>query len=104
MPPQGVESLKRKLQKDSEVHRQDNMRVMQENVSLIREINDLRKEIKDWRSKSGPRQFASCVRRCAANGAWQDTLTARGACGKLVRYPKGEALEGSLVRFCPEPD
>merc|ERR1719311_567354 len=37
-----VESLKRKLQKDSEVHRQDNMRVMQENVSLIREINDLR--------------------------------------------------------------
>merc|ERR1712070_672908 len=40
-----VESLKRKLQKDSEVHRQDNMRIMQENVSLIREINDLRKEI-----------------------------------------------------------
>merc|ERR1719387_907273 len=40
-----VESLKRKLAKDSEVHRQDNMRIMQENVSLIREINDLRKEI-----------------------------------------------------------
>merc|ERR1719378_1562359 len=40
-----VESLKRKLIKDSEVHRQDNMRIMQENVSLIREINDLRKEI-----------------------------------------------------------
>jgi len=40
-----VESLKRKLMKDSEVHRQDNMRIMQENVSLIREINDLRKEI-----------------------------------------------------------
>merc|ERR1711904_212431 len=40
-----VESLKRKLLKDSEVHRQDNMRVMQENVSLIREINELRKEI-----------------------------------------------------------
>jgi hypothetical protein len=40
-----VESLKRKLLKDSEVHRQDNMRIMQENVSLIREINDLRKEI-----------------------------------------------------------
>merc|ERR1719321_1792627 len=28
-----VESLKRKLAKDSEVHRQDNMRIMQENVS-----------------------------------------------------------------------
>merc|ERR1712118_401004 len=40
-----VDSLKRKLQKDSEVHRIDNMRSMQENVSLIREINDLRREI-----------------------------------------------------------
>merc|ERR1719287_108222 len=40
-----VESLKRKLLKDSVVHRQDNMRILQENVSLIREINDLRKEI-----------------------------------------------------------
>merc|ERR1711959_409000 len=40
-----VESLKRKLSKDSEVHRQDNMRILQENVALIREINDLRKEI-----------------------------------------------------------
>lgn len=40
-----VESLKKKLAKDSEVHRQDNMRVLQENVQLIREINDLRREI-----------------------------------------------------------
>merc|ERR1711924_500799 len=40
-----VDSLKRKLAKDSEVHRIDNMRIMQENVSLIRVINDLRREI-----------------------------------------------------------
>jgi len=40
-----VESLKRKLLKDSEVHRQDNTRILQENVQLIREINELRKEI-----------------------------------------------------------
>merc|ERR1719265_2889381 len=40
-----VESLKRKLLKDSDVHRQDNMRILQENVALIREINDLRREI-----------------------------------------------------------
>jgi len=40
-----VESLKKKLLKDSEVHRQDNMRILQENVALIREINDLRREI-----------------------------------------------------------
>eukprot|EP00931_Biecheleriopsis_adriatica_P073734 TRINITY_DN47969_c0_g1_i1.p1 TRINITY_DN47969_c0_g1~~TRINITY_DN47969_c0_g1_i1.p1 ORF type:complete len:1245 (+),score=388.72 TRINITY_DN47969_c0_g1_i1:82-3735(+) len=40
-----VESLKKKLLKDSDVHRQDNTRILQENVSLIREINDLRREI-----------------------------------------------------------
>merc|ERR1712048_297264 len=40
-----VDSLKRKLLKDSEVHRQDNTRILQENVALIREINDLRREI-----------------------------------------------------------
>merc|ERR1719378_375617 len=40
-----VESLKHKLLKDSDVHRQDNMRILQENVSLIREINELRRQI-----------------------------------------------------------
>merc|ERR1712187_273768 len=40
-----VESLKRKLLKDSEVHRQGNTRILQENVALIREINELRREI-----------------------------------------------------------
>lgn len=40
-----VQSLKHKLILDSDVHRQDNVRVLQENVSLIKEINELRKEI-----------------------------------------------------------
>merc|ERR1712187_805224 len=40
-----VDSLKKKLLKDSDVHRSDNMRILQENVGLIREINDLRREI-----------------------------------------------------------
>merc|ERR1712151_1404466 len=40
-----VDSLKRKLLKDSHVHRSDNTRILQENVALIREINDLRREI-----------------------------------------------------------
>merc|ERR1712217_619809 len=40
-----VDSLKRKLEKDSQAHRIDNMRIMQENVKLIGEINDLRREI-----------------------------------------------------------
>lgn len=40
-----VDNLKRKLLKDSDVHRQDNTRVLQENVQLIIEINNLRREI-----------------------------------------------------------
>ncbi len=31
-----VVSLRKKMSKDSEIHRADNVRVMQENVSLIR--------------------------------------------------------------------
>merc|ERR1711974_218817 len=41
-----VASLRKKLNKDSELHRADNIRILQENVSLIREINELRREIK----------------------------------------------------------
>ncbi|CAE7596826.1 CFAP57 [Symbiodinium natans] len=40
-----VDNLKKKLLKDSDVHRQDNTRVLQENVQLIIEINNLRREI-----------------------------------------------------------
>eukprot|EP01012_Entosiphon_sulcatum_P014150 TRINITY_DN1923_c0_g1_i1.p1 TRINITY_DN1923_c0_g1~~TRINITY_DN1923_c0_g1_i1.p1 ORF type:complete len:1205 (+),score=349.53 TRINITY_DN1923_c0_g1_i1:90-3704(+) len=45
-----VESLKRKLVKDADGHKQDTNRIMNENVILIREINELRREIKMLRS------------------------------------------------------
>lgn len=41
-----VDSLRRKLNKNMELHRSDNHRMMQENVALIKEINELRREIK----------------------------------------------------------
>eukprot|EP00916_Digyalum_oweni_P021065 GHVL01035040.1.p1 GENE.GHVL01035040.1~~GHVL01035040.1.p1 ORF type:complete len:915 (+),score=215.24 GHVL01035040.1:790-3534(+) len=40
-----VEGLRKKLAKDSEVHKQDYMKAVQENVCLIQEINQLRKEV-----------------------------------------------------------
>jgi len=46
-----VASLRKKLSKDSEIHRADNVRIMQENVSLIKEINDLRRELKITRMR-----------------------------------------------------
>ncbi|XRB08616.1 cilia- and flagella-associated protein 57 [Pycnococcus provasolii] len=41
-----VESLKRKLNKDQELHRTEGMRIMSENVSLIGEINLLRRDVR----------------------------------------------------------
>jgi hypothetical protein len=42
-----VQMLKKNLQKDSEIHKQDNLRIMRENVELIKEINKLRREIRE---------------------------------------------------------
>ncbi|XP_075801896.1 cilia- and flagella-associated protein 57 [Microtus pennsylvanicus] len=44
-------TLKKKVVKESELHRADYVRIMQENVSLIKEINDLRRELKLTRSQ-----------------------------------------------------
>ncbi|XP_039739223.1 cilia- and flagella-associated protein 57 isoform X2 [Pteropus medius] len=44
-------TLKKKVVKDSELHRTDYVRIMQENVSLIKEINELRRELKVTRSQ-----------------------------------------------------
>ncbi|KAJ8011195.1 hypothetical protein DPEC_G00055650 [Dallia pectoralis] len=41
-----VSSLKRKLSKDTEVHRTEKVKIMKENVSLIKEINELRQELR----------------------------------------------------------
>lgn len=47
-----VAVLKRHLQKDTEMHKQDNLKIMKENVGLIRKINTLRKGIEHIRLSS----------------------------------------------------
>lgn len=44
-------SLKKKLTKDSEIHKQDNYRIMKENIDLIDQINDLRRLIGNFKSQ-----------------------------------------------------
>ncbi|XP_068949908.1 cilia- and flagella-associated protein 57-like [Petaurus breviceps papuanus] len=44
-------TLKKKVLKENELHRTDNVRIMQENVSLIKEINELRRELKITRTQ-----------------------------------------------------
>ncbi|XP_043554833.1 cilia- and flagella-associated protein 57 isoform X2 [Chiloscyllium plagiosum] len=46
-----IATLQKKLLKDTEIHRADNVHIMQENVALIKEINDLRHELKVARIK-----------------------------------------------------
>lgn len=63
-----VDSLKRKLEKDSQVHRIDNMRIMQENVSLIREINDLRREINALKHERQSQEFQAALGNSLKSG------------------------------------
>lgn len=45
--------LKKNLQKDSDIHKHENVRIMKENVDLIKEIGRLRLEIKEDNMKKG---------------------------------------------------
>jgi hypothetical protein len=46
-----VNYLRQMLQKDQDVHKQENSRIMKENVTLLEEINNLRKESKTLKHK-----------------------------------------------------
>ena len=46
-----VNYLRQMLQKDQDVHKQENSRIMKENVTLLQEINDLRKEVHTLKQK-----------------------------------------------------
>merc|ERR1719311_1686132 len=69
-----VDSLKRKLEKDSQVHRIDNMRIMQENVSLIREINDLRREINALKHEGSAQEATASQRSHRSDGQSEKTI------------------------------
>lgn len=45
-----LSTIRDKLKKDSEIHRQENLRVLQDNTQLLQEINVLRRELKSSRT------------------------------------------------------
>ena len=49
-----IDMLKKNLQKDSDIHKHENIRIMKENVALINEIQTLRIENKEEVIKKGP--------------------------------------------------
>merc|ERR1719446_477454 len=74
-----VDSLKRKLQKDSESHRTDNMRIMQEDFQLIREINDLRREINVLKHERTAQELQAINQQAGTTGGKDGTWGGQGS-------------------------
>ncbi|XP_075770713.1 cilia- and flagella-associated protein 57 isoform X2 [Pelodiscus sinensis] len=70
-------TLKKKVVKESEIHRADNVRIMQENVSLIKEINELRRELKVTRTQVHDLQSALGLNRKNKKQGIPDTVPSR---------------------------
>lgn len=47
-----LSTIREKLKKDGEIHRQENLRVLQDNTQLLQEINVLRRELKTARTRT----------------------------------------------------
>merc|ERR1719229_1947745 len=84
-----VDSLKKKLLKDSDVHRQDNTRILQENVSLIREINDLRREI-DFLKRERQQQRLNVSKLKSGKGATSATPSVDPNVAREVESNRGQ--------------
>jgi hypothetical protein len=48
-----ITMLKKNLQKDADIHKHENIRIMKENVGLIKKISELRLEIRENSNKKG---------------------------------------------------
>jgi len=86
-----VASLRKKLTKDTEIHRADNVRIMQENVSLIKEINDLRRELKIARTQVHDLEAALGLHRKSNKAHATETLA------QITSTNKNAQLEQDLV-------
>ena len=43
-------SLKKRLEKEQQIHKEDNMNIMRENIKLIKMISDLRAQVKELKT------------------------------------------------------
>jgi hypothetical protein len=46
-----VNSLKKRLEKETQIHKEDNNNIMMENMELINQISQLRIEKQEWNTK-----------------------------------------------------
>ncbi|XP_064847950.1 cilia- and flagella-associated protein 57-like [Oncorhynchus masou masou] len=88
-----VASLKRKLAKDTEVHRTENVKIMKENVSLIKEINDLRRELRLVRTQVHDNKSQSGISKKKLSSSDLTALTSVEGRGLVARLNFEEEAE-----------
>nr|XP_046216412.1 cilia- and flagella-associated protein 57 [Oncorhynchus gorbuscha] len=88
-----VASLKRKLAKDTEVHRTENVKIMKENVSLIKEINDLRRELRLVRTQVHDNKSQSSISKKKLSSSDLTALTSVEGRGLVARLNFEEEAE-----------
>ena len=95
-----IDQFKRKLAKDVETHKKDNMALMNQNVALIKEINELRRETKMLRQStskaSAPAPSAHSSGRLASKLG--SRAGSRGGDDGLVREVETARLEIATLR------
>lgn len=69
-----VDSLKLKLNKDTERHRRDHNKIVSENVALIKEINELRRDLKAAKATRREMETKSPSKKAGGNGAVSPNL------------------------------
>ena len=100
-----VDALKRRLNRDSAVHRSDNQRVMMANMEMVKEINNLRKKVRAVRtmakdSDSTTTSKKPMARKAGVGNDVADRLKKqRKEIGELKAYLK--QLEGRMVATRP---
>ena len=96
-----------RLNRDSNLHRADNLRVMQENMNLVKEINTLRPQVKSIKLKAkdnqDTQQQQSMEEEMYEEGASEEVLRLiteqRSEIGSMKRYLK--TLENYMVKKRP---
>ena len=83
-----VDYLRRMISKDSDVHRQENNKIMKENVQLLQEINDLRKEVKELKKKERSQHMDSVMGSTMRSKYGESTARSHGQTPKAEKDPK----------------
>jgi WD40 repeat protein len=91
--------LKKNLEKDAEMHKQDNMRIMKHNVDLIRYIGKMRNKIKSTSQSSKPDHFAKIGGIKKEQEGIENNIN-KQLLNKEINLEKEQRLREDLMQIC----